>query len=37
MSGTAQLDLHEAGIRVPGFLVRRFVGIQVCAELTRET
>lgn len=36
VSGTARLDLRSAGIRVPGFLVRRFVDLSVSAQLTRE-
>ena len=35
VSGTARLDLRDAGIRVPGFLVRRFVDLSVSAQLTR--
>jgi polyisoprenoid-binding protein YceI len=37
VNGTARLDLRAAGIRVPGFLVRRFVDLTVSAELTRDT
>jgi hypothetical protein len=36
VSGTARLDLRDAGIRVPGFLVRRFVDLSFSAELTRQ-
>lgn len=36
VNGTARLDLRDAGIRVPGFLVRRFVDLSVSAELTRD-
>ena len=36
VSGTARLDLRSAGIRVPGFLVRRFVNLSVSVQLTRE-
>ena len=35
VSGTARLDLRDVGIRVPGFLVRRFVDLSVSAQLTR--
>lgn len=31
---TTRLDLREAGIRVPGFLVRRFVDVSVSTRLT---
>ena len=34
VSGTARLDLRAVGIRVPGFLVRRFVNVSLSAELT---
>ena len=37
MSGTARLDLRDAGIRVPGLLVRRFVNVSFSAQLTRPT
>ena len=37
VSGTARLDLRDAGIRVPGFLVRRFVDLSFSAQLTRQT
>ena len=37
VSGTARLDLRDVGIRVPGFLVRRFVDLSVSAQLTRQT
>jgi polyisoprenoid-binding protein YceI len=37
VSGTARLDLRDAGIRVPGLLVRRFVDLSFSAELTRQT
>ena len=36
VSATARLDLRAAGIRVPGFLVRRFVDLALSAELTQE-
>ena len=36
VSGTARLDLRDAGIRVPGWLVRRFVDLSVSAQLTRQ-
>jgi len=36
VSATARLDLHDAGIRVPGFLVRRFVDLSISAQLTQE-
>ena len=36
VSGTARLDLRDVGIRVPGFLVRRFVNLSVSAQLTRQ-
>ncbi len=36
VSGTTHLDLHDAGIRVPGFLVRRFVELSVSAQFTRQ-
>ena len=36
VSGTARLDLRDAGIRVPGLLVRRFVDLSFSAELTRQ-
>jgi polyisoprenoid-binding protein YceI len=35
VSGTARLDLRDVGIRVPGWLVRRFVDLTVSAQLTR--
>ena len=35
VSGTARLDLRGVGIRVPGFLIRRFVDLSVSAQLTR--
>ena len=35
VSGTTRLDLRAVGIRVPGFLVRRFVDVSVSAQLTR--
>jgi polyisoprenoid-binding protein YceI len=35
ISGSARLDLRAVGIRVPGFLVRRFVDLSVSAVLTR--
>jgi polyisoprenoid-binding protein YceI len=37
VSGTARLDLHDAGIRVPGLMVRRFVDLSFSAQLTRQT
>ena len=37
VNGTARLDLRDAGIRVPGWLVRRFVDLSVSAQLTRKT
>ena len=36
VSGTARLDLREAGIRVPGLIVRRFVDLSFSAQLTRQ-
>jgi hypothetical protein len=36
VSGTARLDLRDAGIRVPGLLVRRFVDLTFSAQLTRQ-
>jgi polyisoprenoid-binding protein YceI len=36
VSGSARLDLREAGIRVPGFLVRRFVDLSVTAQAIRQ-
>jgi polyisoprenoid-binding protein YceI len=36
VSGTARLDLRDAGIRVPGFLVRRFVDLTVSTQLTQQ-
>jgi polyisoprenoid-binding protein YceI len=36
VSATARLDLRDAGIRVPGFLVRRFVDLSISAQLTQE-
>lgn len=36
VNGTARLDLRDMGIRVPGFLVRRFVDLSVSAQLTRQ-
>ena len=35
VSGTARLDLRAVGIRVPGFLVRRFVNVSLSAQLTQ--
>jgi polyisoprenoid-binding protein YceI len=35
--GTAQLDLRDAGIRVPGLMVRRLVDLSFSAQLTRQT
>jgi polyisoprenoid-binding protein YceI len=37
VSSTARLDLRAVGIRVPRFLVRRFVDLSVSARLTRQT
>jgi polyisoprenoid-binding protein YceI len=37
VSGTARQDLHDAGIRVPGLMVRRFVDLSFSAQLTRQT
>jgi polyisoprenoid-binding protein YceI len=37
VSGTARLDLRDAGIRVPGLLVRRFVDLSFSAQLIRQT
>jgi polyisoprenoid-binding protein YceI len=37
VSGTARLDLRDAGIRVPRLLVRRFVDLSFSAQLTRQT
>jgi polyisoprenoid-binding protein YceI len=37
VSSTARLDLRAAGIRVPRFLVRRFVDLSVSAQLTWQT
>ena len=34
--GTARLDLRDAGIRLPGFLVRRFVDLTVSTQLTQQ-
>jgi polyisoprenoid-binding protein YceI len=36
LSGSARLDLRDVGIRVPGFLVRRFVDVSVSAQATRQ-
>jgi polyisoprenoid-binding protein YceI len=36
VSGTTRLDLRAAGIRVPGFMVRRFVDLSVSVQLTRQ-
>ncbi len=35
VSGSARLNLRDAGIRVPAFLVRRFADLSVSAVLTR--
>jgi polyisoprenoid-binding protein YceI len=35
LSGSARLDLRDAGIRVPALMVRRFVDLSVSAVLTR--
>jgi polyisoprenoid-binding protein YceI len=37
ISSTARLDLRAVGIRVPRFLVRRFVDLSVSAQLTQQT
>ena len=37
VNGTARLDLRDAGIRVPGLLVRRFADLSFSAQLTRQT
>jgi polyisoprenoid-binding protein YceI len=37
LSGTARLDLRDAGIRVPGLMVRRFVDLSFSAQLTPQT
>ena len=37
ITGTARLDLRAAGIRVPGFMVGRYVDITVSAEFIRTT
>jgi polyisoprenoid-binding protein YceI len=36
LSSSARLDLRDVGIRVPGFLVRRFVDVSVTAQATRQ-
>jgi polyisoprenoid-binding protein YceI len=36
LSGSVRLDLRDVGIRVPGFLVRRFVDVSVSAQATRQ-
>jgi polyisoprenoid-binding protein YceI len=36
VTGTAQLDLHDLGLRVPGFLVRRMVEVSVAAQVSRQ-
>jgi polyisoprenoid-binding protein YceI len=36
LSGSARLDLRDVGIRVPGFLVRRFVDVSVSAQAARQ-
>ncbi len=36
VNATARLDLHDAGIRVPGFMVRRFVDVTISCQLTQE-
>jgi polyisoprenoid-binding protein YceI len=36
VSGSARLDLRDVGIRVPGFLVRRFIDVSVSAQATRQ-
>ena len=35
VTGTARLDLRTVGIRVPGFMVGRWVTVSISAELTR--
>jgi polyisoprenoid-binding protein YceI len=35
LSGSARLDLRDVGIRVPGFLVRRFVDVSVSTQATQ--
>jgi polyisoprenoid-binding protein YceI len=37
VTATARLDLHDAGIKVPGFMVRRFVAVTISCQLTQET
>jgi polyisoprenoid-binding protein YceI len=34
VTGTARLDLRAAGIRVPGFMVGRYIDITISADLT---
>jgi len=36
LSGSARLDLRDVGIRVPGFMVRRFVDVSVSTQATRQ-
>lgn len=36
LSGSGRLDLRDVGIRVPGFLVRRFVDVSVSTQVTRQ-
>jgi hypothetical protein len=36
LSSSARLDLRDVGIRVPGFLVRRFVDVSVTAQATHQ-
>jgi polyisoprenoid-binding protein YceI len=36
LSGSARLDLHDVGIRVPGFMVRRFVDVSISTQATRQ-
>jgi polyisoprenoid-binding protein YceI len=36
LSSSARLDLRDIGIRVPGFLVRRFVDVSVAAQATHQ-
>jgi polyisoprenoid-binding protein YceI len=36
LSGSGRLALRDVGIRVPGFLVRRFVDVSVSVQVTRQ-
>jgi polyisoprenoid-binding protein YceI len=36
LSGSARLDLRDVGVRVLGFLVRRFVDVSISAQVTRQ-